>query len=408
MKVPLIMKVPSYYVFIITLLMIGSSTIVQGSGIETEEKEKPSVIVNFVSETNNLTQNEDDSVYPQISSSSENIYIAWQESVGGYGTSNYDIFFKKSNDSGDTFGSPINLSNNTGFSEHPQIASVGNNIYIVWVDDSSGEREIMFCKSSDSGKTFSNSTIVSQNSMDPNHVELTAEGQSVYIVWNGFDKEMRNIILLSKSDDAGKTFAELREIGIGDMETFPKIAADADEYFVTWDKENDKDTEILFIKGYKNYNKTHNITNLSKLNDEGLDGGETQVAANADHVLVSWTSNMPVDKKHVYVRSSINNGNDFGNSVRLSSTNSSNVENIIIDGNSYIVWQDNIYGNQDIFFTKSNMNVTSINKPINVSNNTGISECPSITVSRNGIHMVWEDDTTGNHEVLYKRVSKFS
>lgn len=402
------MKVPSYYVFIITLLMMGSSTIAQGGGIETDEKEKPSERLNFVSETNNLTQNEDDSVYPQISSSSENIYIVWQESVGSYGTNNYDIFFKKSNDSGETFGSPINLSNNIGFSEHPQIASVGNIIYIVWVDDSSGEREIMFCKSSDSGKTFSNSTIVSKNSMGPNHVELAAEGQSVYIVWNSFDKEMRNIILLSKSDDAGKTFAELREIGIADMETFPKIAADADEYFVTWDKENDKDTEILFIKGHKNYNKMHNVTNHSKLNDEGIDGGETQVAANADHVLVSWTNNMPVDKKHVYIRNSINNGNDFGNIVRLSSINSSNVENIIIDGNSYIVWQDNIYGNQDIFITKSNMNGTRIDKPVNVSNNTGISECPSITVSRNGIHMVWEDDTTGNHEVLYKRLSKFS
>jgi len=399
------MKVPSYYVFMITLLMMGSSTIAQGSGIETDEKEKPSERLNFVSETNNLTQNEDDSVYPQISSSSDNIYIVWQESVGSYGTSNYDIFFKKSNDSGDTFGSPINLSNNTGFSEHPQIASVGNIIYIVWVDDSSGEREIMFCKSSDSGKTFSNSTIVSQNSMGPYHVELAAEGQSVYIVWNSFDKEMRNIILLSKSDDAGKTFAELREIGIGDMETFPKIAADTDEYFVTWDKENDKDTEILFIKGHKNYN---NVTNHSKLNDEGIHGGETQVAANVDHVLVSWTSNMPVDEKHVYVLSSINNGNDFGNSVRLPSINSSNVENIIIDGNSYIVWQDNIYDNQDIFFTKSDVNGTNIDKPINVSNNTGISECPSITVSRNGIHMVWEDDTTGNHEVLYKRLSTFS
>lgn len=402
------MKVPSYHVFIITLLMMGSSTIAQGSGTETDEKEKPAQRLNFVSETNNLTQNEDDSVYPQVSSSSENIYIVWQESVGNYGTRNYDIFFKKSNDSGETFGSPINLSNNTGFSEHPQIASVGNIIYIVWVDDSSGEREIMFCKSSDSGKTFSNSAIVSQNSIGPYHVELAAEGQSVYIVWNSFDKEMRNIILLSKSDDAGKTFSELMEIGIGGMETFPKIAADADEYFVTWDKENDKDTEILFIKGHKNYDKIHNVTNLSKLNDEDIDGGETQVAANADHVLVAWTSNMPVDKKHVYVSSSINNGNDFGNSIRLSSINSSNVENIINDGNSYLVWQDNIYGNQDIFLTKSNINGTSIDKAVNVSNNTGISECPSITVSRNGIHMVWEDDTTGNHEVLYTRLSEFS
>ena len=402
------MKVPLYYVFIITLLMIGSSTIAQGSGIEADEREKHSDRPNYVNETNNITQNEDDSVYPQISSSSGNIYIVWQESVGSYGTNNYDIFFKKSSDNGETFGSPINLSNNSGFSEHPQIASVGNIIYIVWVDDSSGEREIMFCKSSDSGKTFSNSTIVSQNSMGPYHVELAAEGQSVYIIWNSFDKEMRNIISLSKSDDAGKTFAELRRIGISDMETFPKIAADADEYFVTWDKENDKGTEILYIKGHKNYDKIHDVTNLSKLNDEGIDGGETQVAANAGHVLVAWTSNMPADKKHVYVSSSINNGNDFGNSVRLSSINSSNVENIINDDNSYIVWQDNLYGNQDIFFTKSNMNGTSVDKPINVSNNTGISECPSITVSKNGIHMVWEDDTTGNHEVLYTRLSKFS
>ncbi len=29
--------------------------------------------------------------------------------------------------------------------------------------------------------------------------------------------------------------------------------------------------------------------------------------------------------------------------------------------------------------------------------NAGISECPSITVSSNGIRMIWEGDTTRNH-----------
>ena len=104
----------------------------------------------------------------------------------------------------------------------------------------------------------------------------------------------------------------------------------------------------------------------------------------------------------------MNNGNSFGNNIPLSSTNSSNVENILINDNSYIVWQDNIDGNQEIFYTKSSMNGTSIYKPINVSNNIGISECPSITVSTRGIHMTWEDDTTGNHEVLYKRLDKMA
>jgi hypothetical protein len=400
------MKAPSYQVLIVTLLIIVSSTVAQGSGTETEQVQKVSEKSNL-SETNNLTQNDDDSVYPQISSSSDNIYIVWQESVGSYGTTNYDIFFKKSNDNGNNFGSPINLSDNAGFSEHPQIASVGNHIYVVWVDDSSGEREIMFSKSSDSGKTFSNNIVVSRNSMSPYHVELTAEGQNVYVIWNSFGMEMRNIILLSKSNDAGKTFGELTEIGVGDMETYPKIAANADEYYITWDRRDNKATEILLIKGHK-YFKIHNVTQLGKLNNEGIDGGESQVAADADNVIVSWASNIPVDKKYVYISSSMNNGNSFGNNIPLASTNSSNVENILINDNSYIVWQDNIDGNQEIFYTKSNANGTGIYKPINVSNNIGISECPSITVSTSGIHMIWEDDTTGNHEVLYKRLDKMA
>lgn len=398
------MKGPSYLVLIVTLLIIVSSTVTQGSGTETEKIQKDSEKMNF--ETNNLTQNDDDSVYPQISSSSDNIYIVWQESVGSYGTTNYDIFFKKSNDNGNSFGSSINLSNNEGFSEHPQIASVGINIYVVWVDETSGEREVMFSKSSDSGKTFSENIVISQDSISPYNVELAAKGQNVYIVWNSFGIEMRNIILLSKSNDAGKTFGELTEIGVGDLETYPKIAASADEYYVSWDTKDSKGTEISLIKGHKDSNNIHNVTQLDKLNNEGIDGGESQVTADGDQVIVSWTSLVPIDKKYVYISNSMNNGNDFGDNIPISSTNSSNVENILINNNTYIVWQDIIDGNEEIFYTKSNANGTSIDKPINVSNSIGISECPSITVSTSGIHMIWEDDTTGNHEVLYKRLDK--
>jgi hypothetical protein len=217
---------------------------------------------------------------------------------------------------------------------------------------------------------------------------------------------MNNIILLAKSNDGGKTFGELIEIGAGDLETYPKIAANTNEYYITWDRRDNKDTEILLIKGYDDYNNIQNVTPIDKLNNEDIDGGESQIAADVDHVIVSWTSNTPVDKKYVYIRSSMNNGNAFGDNIPISSTNSSNVENILIDDNSYIVWQDNIDGNHDIFYTKSNTNGTNIDKPINVSNNIGISECPSITVSTSVIHIIWEDDTTGNHEVMYKRLDK--
>ena len=40
----------------------------------------------------------------------------------------------------------LNLSNNTGASQHPQIATTDNNIYVVWEDNTYSNKEILFTK----------------------------------------------------------------------------------------------------------------------------------------------------------------------------------------------------------------------------------------------------------------------
>ena len=74
-------------------------------------------------DTTNLSNNAEDSVYGQVGSSGENIYVVWQESLPGDTARNYEIFLKKSNDAGKSFGDKIRLTNNVGFSEHPQMSS---------------------------------------------------------------------------------------------------------------------------------------------------------------------------------------------------------------------------------------------------------------------------------------------
>ena len=106
------------------------------SGIASAEESMYNISSsNYSNNTKNLSQNLEDSVYAQVSTSGENVYIVWQESVGSNEAKDYDIFFIVSRDGGATFTSPINLSNNKGFSEHPQISASRNNVYIVWVDD---------------------------------------------------------------------------------------------------------------------------------------------------------------------------------------------------------------------------------------------------------------------------------
>jgi hypothetical protein len=404
-------KSGQYIILISLFLLMVSPTVANSTFIDFEDQKKSSDGWRFASKTINLTHNQNDSAYPQVSSSLNNIFVVWEESVGDYGSKNYDIYLRKSNDSGVTFGSRINLSNNSGYSEHPQIASVDDNIYVVWVDNTSGKREIMFSKSSDSGKIFTPGKAISQNSIGPYHVELAAEGKNVYVVWNGFDVKMNNVILLTRSNDRAKTFGEIREIGKGNKETFPKIAANEDEYYISWDKKNNKDnqkekTELLFIKGHEIGNKIHPIDKLTRLNIDNIHGGESQLATSLDHVLISWISNLPNDNKYVYTKVSANDGNDFGNSIRLAAiNNSSNVENVITNDTAYFVWQGNINGGQDIFLKTSNIIGSNRGYGINLSNNSGISECPSITISKNGLHVVWEDDSPGNHEIFYRRLS---
>src|SRR6476660_1778077 len=48
----------------------------------------------------------------------------------------------------------INISSDEGRSEFPKFEAVGKNISMIWLDDSSGYRDVYFKRSSDGGKTF--------------------------------------------------------------------------------------------------------------------------------------------------------------------------------------------------------------------------------------------------------------
>ena len=141
------------------------------------------------SNVTNTTNNPLDSVYAQIAAIDNNVYLIWQESItDNLNEKNYDIYFKKSEDQGNTFSKPINLSNNTGFSEHPQIAVSKNGIFIVWADNTnSNNTEIMFTKSEDNGTTFSKVINLSNNSKNSNNVEISAFDENVYVVWQDID-----------------------------------------------------------------------------------------------------------------------------------------------------------------------------------------------------------------------------
>ena len=101
----------------------------------------------------NVSNNTGFSLNPQIATSGNNVHVTWQDGTPG----NQDIFFAVSTNNGRNFGTPINLSNNAGGSEVPQIAASGSNVYVTWEDTTPGNRDIFFAVSNNNGTSFGTS-----------------------------------------------------------------------------------------------------------------------------------------------------------------------------------------------------------------------------------------------------------
>ena len=206
-----------------------------------------------------------------IAVSDDNVYVAWW----GNTTGNYEVMFKASNDGGKTFGDKISLSNSTnGTSVEADVAAFGNNVYVTYADNKTGDADAYIRTSNDNGKTFgpefkltnnSDSSLTSSSlpqgmksydnvKTSPYELKVAAEGDNVYVIATGGDKNDTTYqpdVFIRVSNDSGKTFG--KDINLsesnGIVSERTEIGALGDKVFVTWwDKGSDgTDTPLLRI-----------------------------------------------------------------------------------------------------------------------------------------------------------------
>jgi hypothetical protein len=377
----------------------------------------------------NLTNNDEDSIYGQIESFENNVYVVWQESVTeSLPEHNYDVFFVRSEDKGKTFDMPINLSNNTKFSERPQIAVSNFGIFVVWSDTTNfNNKEIMFTKSLDNGKTFSKVMKLSNNTKNSYNQEISVFNDNVYVVWleQGHlnnTEDGSDSIIFKKSTDSGTTFNNSTELVNNTNNAFPKINSYVNNVYIVWNNENKKSSDISFVKSS---NKGNNFDKIIKLSDDN-NVGESQIAVDENGtVIIVWGGLLAKNIDNIYYVKSNDNGNTFtdsktlsGNKLASNNINDNNELNKIVNNPlnvevannnnlSSIVWQ-NAFSKQNediLILLLTNQEENNHVKLLNLSNNPSVSECPSITISNGNIYVIWEDYIHGNHEILFAKIS---
>jgi hypothetical protein len=360
------------------------------------------------SKTMNISHNALDSVYSQVASSGENVYIVWEQAVGGRSNAkNYDIYLVVSHNGGLNFSKPMNISNNSGFSEHPQIVATGNNVYVLWVDNSNGYRQVLLRSSHNGGESFTPALRLSNVGNISFNAELDASGSNVVAVWNNYELSKGFVVTMVASNDRASSFENRVSLGSADRYSYPKVHVSKGQYYVTWNTNQTIDSmgRILFISIGNETNAS--LPSLPLKIASYQNDGEPQIMVIDRNVMIFWTSVNQSGGHNLYSAGSSDGGYHFSKISNLSENfnDSSNVETASYGKSLYLLWQEGINGNQEILLRMTTNNFSDFGKIRNVSNNNGTSECPSLSISNGRLHIVWEDDRTGNHEIFYRSLN---
>ena len=246
--------------------------------------------------TKRLTWTTGDSEIPDIATDSNNdIHVVWMDDTPG----NTEIFYKKSTDGG-TSWTPKRLSWTTGYSEMPDIATDSNNhIHVVWDDDTPGNYEIFYKKSTDGGTSWTTKRLTwnSGTSLFP---DITIDSDNnIYVVWGDYTSGNYEIYG-TRSEDGGLSWGFRRLTWNAGGSQLPDLLIESsDDFHLVWSQLYSADLEIC-------YKAT-------------TDGGETWISTR-----LTW-----------------NSGNSLGSVIAIDSNN-----------HLHLVWQDDTPGNKEIFYKK--------------------------------------------------------
>jgi hypothetical protein len=358
------------------------------------------------SSSQNISNSQGNSTDARIGTFQNNVYLVWTDDTTG----NKEIYFKRSVDNGTTFGSTENLSNDPGNSTDARIGTFQNKVYLVWTDDTTGNGDIYFKRSVDNGTTFAETENLSTNNTSPSSgAQISAIGNNVYVVWQDMASG-NNEVFYRHSNDTGEKFRGASEISNtlsinGEAALYPQLSAIGKNVYVVWQDKVSGNNEIFLRESNDGGNKFSGIKNLSR-NNTG-DSIAPRIASSGNNVFVVWTDTEP-GKAQIFARASTDNAAKFGGIKNVSwSSGSAYDPQIAVGGNNtlYVLWEDTSFRDStfDLVLRASNDLANTFQDKVNLGRYVGeISDYGRLAANGNNIFVVWGDSPQYRYPQTYK------
>jgi len=197
-------------------------------------------------EIKNLSNMSGESINPRIRIDKDNVFVVWTD----YGI-NPEIFFSKSNDSGLTFSTPINISKTDAKSFDSGIQVYGESVFLIWKEKNGNDTEIYFSKSIDGGNSFHVPTSISGNLGNykiTRDTQMSISYPHLYVVYY----DVKNLdVHLAHSPDMGDTFYGSVNLSLSTgSSVFSQMVTNENRISVVWNDDSDGDGDVYLRESY--------------------------------------------------------------------------------------------------------------------------------------------------------------
>jgi hypothetical protein len=307
------------------------------------------------------------------------------------------------------FQSDFRLTNDpfpssTSYNNSRCIAASGLIVHVVWHDarNTVNNYEIYYKRSTDGGISWGTDTrLTNTNNSSSELVSVSVSGSVVHLVWLDYRDGNGEIYYKRSTDDGVSWSADVRLTNNVSDSQSPSLSVSGSTAHVVWYDNRDLNYEIYYKRstdGGISWGADTRLTNNS---------GQSwypSVSVSGSVVHVTWYDGRDGNDE-IYYKRSTDGGTSWGADTRLTNNTSlSQRPSVAVSGLVVqVLWTDFRDGDAEIYHKRSTDEGISWGIDTRLTNSNGDSYNPCVTASGTAAHLVWYDNRAGNQEIYYKR-----
>jgi hypothetical protein len=282
-----------------------------------------------------LTNNAAISNFPSITASGASVHVVWVDLRDG----NAEIYYKRSTNDGLSFGPDVRLTTNSAASFACSAAASGSDVHVVWYDMRQGNWEIFYKRSVDGGQSFGADTRLTNDGAASLFPGVSASGTEVHVLWEEYRDGAGGEIYYKHSGNGGQSFGPDTRLTFDAAASFsPSVSASGDGVHAVWFDERDGNREIYYKRSTNGGASWGSDVRLT--NDPGV-SSYACVSAAGPFVHVAWIDERDGNLE-TYYNHSADGGATFGPETRLTIDPARSTDPSVAASGSlvHVIWTD--------------------------------------------------------------------